>query len=138
MTTDPQARPSATRQPIQELLVFSNLCKLAHDQQGLEWLPFHPGVDIHWIYREQDNGHCAALIRFQPGSSVPLHEHRGFEHIFILTGSQSDKNGRLNAGSLMVHPPGTRHSISSDEGCLVLAIYEKPAQFILETPTATH
>jgi anti-sigma factor ChrR (cupin superfamily) len=48
-----------------------------------------------------------------------------------LSGSQSDGNGCLNAGSLMVHRPGTRHSIVSKEGCLVLAIYEKPAQFIV-------
>jgi anti-sigma factor ChrR (cupin superfamily) len=139
MTTDPQARPSASarRQTVHSLLVFSNVSKLAQDQHGLEWLPFHPGVEIHWIYRDQDDGHCAALIRFQPGGSVPLHEHRGFEHIYILSGSQSDKNGRVNAGSLMVHPPGTRHSISSEEGCLVLAIYEKPAQFVLETTPGT-
>jgi hypothetical protein len=31
---------------------------------------------------------------------------------------------------LMVHAPGTRHSIVSQEGCLVLAIYEKRAQFL--------
>ena len=104
---------------------------MADDQNGLAWAPFHPGVDIHWLYREDDQGHSAALIRFQPGASVPMHEHRGYEHIYILRGSQSDGNGRLSAGSLMVHLPGTRHSIASEEGCLVLAIYEKPAQFIL-------
>jgi predicted ChrR family anti-sigma factor len=109
--------------------IFPNLARLAEDQDNLEWQPFHPGVDIHWLYREENGGPSAALIRFQPGTSVPLHEHRGFEHIYILRGSQSDENGRLNAGSLMVHRPGTQHSIVSEEGCLVLAIYEKPAHF---------
>jgi anti-sigma factor ChrR (cupin superfamily) len=102
---------------------------MAENEDQLEWLPFHPGVDIHWLYREENGGPSAALIRFQPGASVPLHEHRGFEHIYILHGSQSDGNGCLRAGSLMVHLPGTRHSIVSQEGCLVLAIYEKPAEF---------
>jgi anti-sigma factor ChrR (cupin superfamily) len=66
-----------------------------------------------------------------------MHEHRGFEHIYILSGSQSDENGRLNAGTLMVHLPGTRHSIQSEEGCLVLAIYEKPAKFVTDKSGAT-
>jgi len=121
----------ARRQGVEGLLVFPNLSSLAGDQSHLEWEPFHLGVDIHWLYREDDQGHSAALIRFQPGGTVPLHEHRGFEHIYVLSGSQSDGNGRLNAGSLMVHRPGTRHSIVSEEGCLVLAIYEKPARFIV-------
>jgi anti-sigma factor ChrR (cupin superfamily) len=110
--------------------VFPNLARLAEERPGLKWEPFHPGVDIHWLYREGDQDHSAALIRFQPGGSVPLHEHRGFEHIYILSGSQSDGSGCLHAGGLMVHRPGTRHSIVSEEGCLVLAIYEKPAQFL--------
>jgi len=134
MTTNSSAWPaSAHRQERdQGSLIFPNLCEHAALQNGLAWEPFHPGVDIHWLYRDDDQGHSAALIRFQPGASVPLHEHRGFEHIFILSGSQSDGNGRLNAGGLMVHRPGTRHSIMSEEGCLVLAIYEKPAQFVVE------
>jgi anti-sigma factor ChrR (cupin superfamily) len=130
MTIDPHARPAVPAWPQQPpgSLVFPNLIQLAEDQGG--WQPFHPGVEIHWLYREGDQGSSAALIRFQPGASVPLHEHRGFEHIYILRGSQSDGPGSSKAGSLMVHRPGTRHSIASEEGCLVLAIYEKPAQFI--------
>lgn len=95
----------------------------------MEWQPFHPGVDIHWLYREENQGPSAALIRFQPGAVVPTHTHCGLEHIYILSGSQTDGNGRLDAGSLMVHWPGTQHSIASEEGCLVLAVYEKPPQF---------
>jgi len=129
-SSDPSAAP-ATGERLHGSLVFPNLSMLAAHQNGLAWEPFHPGVDIHWLYRQDGHGASAALIRFQPGASVPLHEHRGLEHIYILRGSQSDGNGRLSAGSLMVHLPGTRHSIVSEEGCLVLAIYEKPARFVV-------
>jgi len=78
---------------------------------------------------------AAALIRFQPGAKVPLHEHLGFEHILVLAGSQSDENGPLEKGMLMIHPPGTRHRIVSAEGCLVLAIYEKAVAFFEPTKT---
>jgi anti-sigma factor ChrR (cupin superfamily) len=134
MTNDPHVRPAAQAglPPPQGSLVFPNLSRLAEDQNSLAWQPFHPGVDIQWLYRQGDQGPSAALIRFQPGGAVPLHEHCGWEHIYILSGSQSDGNGRLHAGSLMVHRAGTRHSIVSEEGCLALAIYEKPARFIEE------
>jgi anti-sigma factor ChrR (cupin superfamily) len=103
---------------------------LATRHEELPWQPLRPGVDIHWIYREGGDGAAAALIRFQPGGRVPLHEHRGHEHIFVLSGSQTDENGRLAAGSLMVNAPGTRHSIVSEEGCLVLAIYGRRVRFL--------
>ncbi|MGO8697571.1 MAG: cupin domain-containing protein [Limisphaerales bacterium] len=122
---------SAKHERLHGSLLFPNLSNLSDDQANLGWQPFYPGVEIRWLYQEANQGSAAALIRFQPGGIVPLHEHRGFEHIYVLSGSQSDGNGRLNAGSLMVHRPGTRHSIVSEEGCLVLAIYEKPAQFIV-------
>jgi anti-sigma factor ChrR (cupin superfamily) len=103
---------------------------LTKHQEELNWEPIRPGVDIHWIYREAGEGAAAALIRFQPGGRVPLHEHRGHEHIFVLSGSQADENGRLTAGSLMINPPGTRHSIVSEEGCVVLAIYASRVRFL--------
>jgi anti-sigma factor ChrR (cupin superfamily) len=133
MTIDPHGRATtpARPEPVQGSLVFPNLSKLTEDQNGSGWQPFHPGVEIRWLYREGDHGSSAALIRFQPGAVVPMHEHRGFEHIYILSGSQSDGNGYLQAGSLMVHRPGTQHSIVSEEGCLALAIYEKPTRFIV-------
>jgi anti-sigma factor ChrR (cupin superfamily) len=96
----------------------------------MEWERFQKGVDIHWIYRLPQNGPAAAFLRFRPGGRVPLHEHRGFEHILVLSGSQRDNSGELRAGALMVHSPGTRHSVVSAQGCLVLAVYEKPARFL--------
>jgi len=113
-------------------LVLRDVFTLAERQDDLAWETLRPGVDIHWIYRDGEDGAALALIRFQPGGRVPLHEHRGYEHILVLSGSQTDENGRLDAGSLMVHAPGTRHSIVSEEGCLVLAMYERRVRFVDE------
>jgi anti-sigma factor ChrR (cupin superfamily) len=62
-----------------------------------------------------------------------MHEHKGYEHILILTGSQRDETGISNAGTLVINQPGTRHKVHSDAGCIVLAIYEKPVEFVEET-----
>ena len=110
-------------------LIFPDLFGLASREDELAWEPFYPGVEVSWLYRAGDHGAAAAFIRFQPGSRVPLHEHQGFEHIFVLRGSQTDENGRLRAGSLKINRPGTSHSILSEDGCLVLAIYEKRVAF---------
>jgi anti-sigma factor ChrR (cupin superfamily) len=48
----------------------------------------------------------------------------------VLAGAQRDCNGNATAGTLMINPPGTRHRIQSEAGCIVLAIYEKPVRFL--------
>ena len=53
-----------------------------------------------------------------------------------LRGSQRDANGAAEAGTLMINPPGTRHRIVSEAGCIVLAIYERPVRFLEPSPVA--
>jgi anti-sigma factor ChrR (cupin superfamily) len=54
----------------------------------------------------------------------------GYEHILVLSGAQVDENSKSETGTLIVNPPGTRHSVLTEGGCIVLAIYEKPVQFL--------
>ncbi|MGB3310593.1 MAG: cupin domain-containing protein [Nodosilinea sp.] len=108
-------------------IVLSDLKALAVDPE-LDWEPFRPGVDIHRLYPAEPDGAAAALLRYQPGASVPYHLHTGFEHILVLSGSQVDNNGTYAAGTLVINPPGTRHTVSSPDGCIVLAIWAKPVQ----------
>jgi anti-sigma factor ChrR (cupin superfamily) len=113
---------------------FADLYRLVAEQENLPWLPFQEGVDIHRLYGDGLTGPTAALIRFRPGGKVPLHEHLGYEHIFVLSGSQRDNLTTSSAGALIVSPPGGQHTIVSDSGCIVLAIYEKPVRFLEEIP----
>lgn len=106
------------------------LFQVADWQHRIPWKPFQPGVDIHRLYGDGESGPTAALLRFHAGGRVPLHEHTGYEHIFVLSGSQIDEISRAEAGELVINPPGTHHSILSEGGCIVLAIYEKPVKFL--------
>ena len=96
---------------------------------SIPWQAFQPGVEIHRLYGDGITGPSAALLRFAPGGKIPLHFHTGYEHIVVLEGSQVDEHGELFAGGLRIHPPGSSHSVASDSGCIVLAIYEKPVSF---------
>lgn len=95
----------------------------------LDWQFFREGIEVAWIYRHGADGPAAAYLRYQPGASVPLHEHTGYEHILVLSGAQIDQTGEHKAGEMLISPPGSRHSITSPEGCTVLAIWERPVVF---------
>lgn len=112
-----------------EHLEIKDLFRIAEEPELIPWQPFRDGVEIHRLYGDGLAGPTAALLRFQRESSVPLHFHEGYEHILVLAGRQRDANGTLHPGTLRIHPPGTRHSVTSEAGCIVLAIYEKAVRF---------
>ncbi len=98
--------------------------------------PFVAGIDILPIYGRDESGielsetePSAALLRYQPGAVVAPHRHTGFEHIVVLQGSQRDELGIYRRGDCIISPPGSRHSVTSDDGCLVLAIWNRPVRF---------
>jgi anti-sigma factor ChrR (cupin superfamily) len=108
------------------VLILDDLLNITARQDELSWEPLRPGVDIYQLYKDGETGSAAALLRYQPGASVPMHRHTGFEHIFVLSGSQTDQNGEHKVGTLVINPPSSNHSVISPEGCIVLAIWEKP------------
>jgi anti-sigma factor ChrR (cupin superfamily) len=93
------------------------------------WTPYRPGVDIHRLYGQGDSGPSAALLQYAPGASIPQHFHQGYEHIFILHGTQVDIRGTHAAGTLVINPPGSSHDVTSPGGCVVLVIWERPVAF---------
>lgn len=94
------------------------------------WEYFREGIKVYWIYRSPDDGLSSALLKYEPGASVPRHSHPGYEHIYILQGSQTDENGEHTRGNLAINPPGTTHSVQSRQGCIVYAVWEKPVKFV--------
>ncbi len=111
---------------MKQVLILKDLFDIAARQDELPWQPFHEGVDIYPLYSDSKKGAAAALLRYQPGASVPRHGHPGFEYIFVLSGSQTDQNGEHEAGTLVINPPNSNHTVVSKAGCIVLAIWEKP------------
>ncbi len=125
--------PRPDQPPAYERLELHNLFTIAEWQDQIPWQPFMDGIDIHRLHGDGVTGRSTALIRFRKAGRVPLHEHVGCEHIIVLAGSERDQNSSVKAGTLIINPPGTRHSVVSDAGCIALAIYESPVQFVPET-----
>jgi anti-sigma factor ChrR (cupin superfamily) len=102
---------------------------IAREPSVLLWQPFRDGIEACWLYRNGDHGPAAAYLRYAAGAHVPAHWHAGYEHVLVLQGSQSDRNGRHVACSLVVNEPGSAHEVVSEEGCVVLVIWERPVIF---------
>lgn len=117
-----------TTAPAPLILIVSDLLESAANG-SVNWEPLRDGIDIARLYSTPGSGPCAALLRYAPGAKLERHEHTGYEHIFILSGSQIDDAGEHHAGALLIHGPGTTHAITSKQGCIVLAIWEKPVRF---------
>lgn len=109
--------------------ILLNIFAVAYSPNNHDWRPLRAGVDISPLYGGGPDEPAAALLRYAAGAQIPLHEHRGYEHILILSGSQRDEHGEYGTGSFLINPPGSQHSVISPGGCLVLAIWHKPVHF---------
>jgi anti-sigma factor ChrR (cupin superfamily) len=95
-----------------------------------KWEPFREGIQVLWLHKDKEHGNSSALLKYDAGASAPFHAHVGYEHIFVLEGSQVDENGVHEVGNLSINPPGTSHNVHSPDGCIVLAVWEKSVKFL--------
>lgn len=103
------------------------------------FVPLLPGVTMLPLYGRHADGKevsstapSAAILRYEPGAVVPAHHHPGYEHIVVLDGAQADDNGIYERGACLISPPGSRHRVTSEHGCLVLAIWQRSVEFVEE------
>lgn len=102
----------------------------------LNWESFRDGVEQFQFpsaIPAQADGPSARLLRYKTNAKVPFHSHPGYEHIITLSGSQTDRSGTSKRGTVVINKPQSGHSLLSDEGCIVLAIYEKSVCFCSES-----
>jgi hypothetical protein len=121
----PKAGAAAPRRIVLRDL-FGGFAPLDYGQFG----PFRAGIDILPLYGLDSRGDTphperpsAAILRYEPGASVPAHRHPGYEHIFVLEGAQSDQHGHYPRGTCLINAPGSGHTVTSPSGCLVLALW---------------
>jgi len=100
------------------------------DPTELSWEPTRfPGVFRKVLFEDPQRGLLTALFRFEPGARLPFHEHTDIEQTFVLEGSLSDRQGTVRAGQFVWRPAGSRHEAWSEEGCVILAVFQQPNRF---------
>jgi anti-sigma factor ChrR (cupin superfamily) len=99
------------------------------DIAQLSFAQLRPGVDIH-VLHESPDGARAAILRYAPGAVVPEHRHQGLEYIYVLEGEQADERGTYGAGTFVINEPGATHRVVSEQGCVVLIVWQRPVVFL--------
>jgi anti-sigma factor ChrR (cupin superfamily) len=91
---------------------------------------FRPGIDVHWLMTGDTSEPTVAVLKYAAGSRVPRHRHVGLETIVVMDGTQSDESGDYPTGTVILNPPGSEHSVWTDQGCVVLIQWDKPITFV--------
>ncbi len=90
---------------------------------AMDWQP-SPGAGV-WRKRLElrgapESGRVTSLVRYDPGSHFPPHEHPDGEEILVLEGIFADEHGSYPAGTYLLNPQGFRHAPRSEQGCVLL------------------
>ncbi len=99
---------------------YSQLARM--DAGEMEWIET-PTAGV-WRKRfdlsgPEEAGRVTSLVRFDPGTEFPAHDHPNGEEILVLEGVFSDHQGDHGAGSYLLNPEGFRHQPWSEPGCLL-------------------
>jgi anti-sigma factor ChrR (cupin superfamily) len=92
----------------------------------LPWKPstFAPGLFVKDV--AVTGGLEMQILRFEPGTRLPLHEHECPEFIYVLEGELVVAGQRLGPGWASVASVGSVHAdVHSDTGC-VLVLVDRP------------
>jgi anti-sigma factor ChrR (cupin superfamily) len=66
-----------------------------------------------------ESGQVTSVVRYEPKSRFPTHDHPEGEEILVLDGVFSDEGGNWPAGTYLLNPEGFRHTPYSEPGCLL-------------------
>lgn len=92
------------------------------DSMAMDWTRSPSGTvwrkRLHLVGPDEA-GQVTSVVRFEPNSSFPVHDHPDGEEILVLDGVFSDEAGDWPAGTYLLNPEGFRHGPYSDPGCVL-------------------
>ena len=92
------------------------------DTTRMAWSPSPSGTvwrkRVHLV-GPAESGQVTSVVRYEPRSRFPAHDHPGGEEILVLEGLFSDEHGHWPAGTYLLNPEGFRHAPFSDPGCVL-------------------
>lgn len=103
-----------------------------------EWKPLpEPGVSGVFVkvlrIDKQARRAPTILLKFEAGATYPAHNHPGGEEIFVLEGDVKLGKDHLHAGDYLYTPPGGKHAVWSENGCIMLVSVPEAVE-ILKPP----
>ncbi len=84
--------------------------------------PYRGNVKLHTIFSEMAfGGPDLGIIRYGEDAFIGMHEHTGYEMVFVLNGRYFENGVHFEPGTMILRAPGTFHSTASDTGCDIFA-----------------
>lgn len=102
----------------------------------MDWTPLsEAGVNTAGIYvkalrRLADGRPPSILLKFEAGASYPYHNHPAGEELFVVEGTCLLEEVELRAGDYLYTPPGFKHSVRTETGCVVLFIVPEEVEML--------
>ncbi|ARK28878.1 cupin domain-containing protein [Halalkalibacter krulwichiae] len=95
-----------------------------------EWksLPYE-GISMKTLYKFPEGG-STVLIKMEPNSAFPLHDHPADEEVFVLKGECRVGKYPLKEGDYLFTSKHTIHAPFTRKGCTLLARTREPLTFI--------
>ena len=87
--------------------------------EELPWQPARGGVVVRPLYRQQGFADSMRLERWAAGAPLGRVDYLQGAELFVLEGSFADEGGAFARGAWLRLPPGTSHSPSTSEGCVL-------------------
>jgi len=92
------------------------------DTNRMQWTPSPSGSvwrkRVHLV-GPPESGQVTSVVRYEPHSTFPSHDHPDGEEILVLDGVFSDEHGDWPAGTFLLNPEGFRHRPFSEPGCVL-------------------
>lgn len=92
------------------------------DTARMPWTPSPSGTvwrkRVHLV-GAPESGQVTSVVRYEPDSTFPAHDHPEGEEILVLEGVFSDEHGDWAAGTFLANPEGFRHAPFSKPGCML-------------------
>ncbi|GLT16206.1 ChrR family anti-sigma-E factor [Vibrio algivorus] len=77
----------------------------------------------------QEGSLKTSLLHIEPGGSVPMHTHRGFELTLLLDGEFEDEMGKYQKGDFIWLTGEHEHTPTTTTGCLCFTVSNDALQF---------
>jgi anti-sigma factor ChrR (cupin superfamily) len=97
--------------------------------ESMPWEPLRVGVAARRLYSQDGFSDSMRLERWDPGVQLGRIGYPGGAELLVLAGSFADARGSFARGAWLRLPPGTSHSPSTAEGC-VLYIKERGFKYL--------
>lgn len=102
-----------------------------------DWQPLietgihYPGIFVKSLrYDEAAQRSTTILLKFEAGAGYPYHNHPAGEELFVLSGSAVIADTLLSAGDYLYTPPGFKHSVSTNTGCVLFFMIPEEVEIL--------